>query len=430
VLVGKSTNKLEALQLKRGLPPGRHWDGEGLYLEVPGDSSAAYWRLKYRFGGKEKRISLGVYPTTSLAEARKARAEAKALLHRGVDPSAVRKAEQVKIRVEKDGTFGAVAERWLLSKTTPQKSQETPKKGKRRSAEKVWSDDTRRKARLVLDNYLLPKFRNHSIATLATKEVAPVLREMSTKVPDLARKARQYVNGIIVYAIHDGLRDDDRLLSLEGAVLTSETTSIPAATLPEEIAVVLKKILSYNVEVTRAALLMCAYTAQRPGIVVAMKWADLVLEAREWRIPARVMKTRHFHIVPLSRQVLQLIEDMRKYTGGKEYVFPPLARQKNVHLHRDTLSKALRDLGLQGKQALHGFRATLRTTGPERLDCAENVLEAQLAHAKKGNVQKAYDRTRFDDKRKLTMQEWADWLDALVKPPKKAKKRTASAASR
>jgi integrase len=125
------------------------------------------------------------------------------------------------------------------------------------------------------------------------------------------------------------------------------------------------------------------------------------------------MKMRHQHIVPLSSQAIDLLQEMRAYTGGKQYVFPPLARQQTEHLHRDALSNALRRLGLKGTQATHGFRATFRTLGRERLNIATDVLEAQLAHAKRDEVQKAYDRTKFDDARRDAMQKWADYLDKL-----------------
>lgn len=391
--MGRETNKLDAAKLRAGMPVGRHWDGEGLYLEAT--ETSAYWRLKYRFGGREKRISLGVFPAVSLAEARKARVEIKSLIHKGIDPSAKRKGEKSAARVKKEGMFSAVAEAWFDHK------------------KKNWADQTRRKARLVLDDYLLPKLADRSIDTLATKDVAPVIREMSKDVPDLARKARQYMNGIVVYAIQDGLREEDRLLRLNGVAEKTKTESIPAATLPESIGKVLRKVQDHNVEVTRSALMICAYTAQRPGMVAAMEWSEISLDEGEWRIDGAKMKMRHAHIVPLPRQAVEIIKSMQKYTGGRGYMFPPLARQKTPHLNRDSLSKALRDMGLQGIHATHGFRSMFRTAARERLEIDTEVLEAQLAHAKKGNVQKAYDRTTYGAARRKAMQQWADYIDEL-----------------
>jgi len=125
------------------------------------------------------------------------------------------------------------------------------------------------------------------------------------------------------------------------------------------------------------------------------------------------MKMQHDHIVPLPRQALVVLNELKAITGDSVYVFPSPAKQKTPHLHRDALSKALRDMGFQGKHATHGFRGMLRTVGRERLGIDIDVLEAQLAHAKRGNVQKAYDRTTFDDDRRRVMQEWADYVDTL-----------------
>jgi integrase len=153
-------------------------------------------------------------------------------------------------------------------------------------------------------------------------------------------------------------------------------------------------------------------TAMRPGIVASARWDEIDLDNAEWAVPADKMKTRHEHIVPLPRQALELLRAMKVYRVN-EYVFPPLARQKTPHLHRDALSAALRRMGFQGRHATHGFRARLRTMARERLAVDLDVLEAQLAHAKRGEVQKAYDRTTFDDKRRRVMQAWADYLDTL-----------------
>ena len=157
----------------------------------------------------------------------------------------------------------------------------------------------------------------------------------------------------------------------------------------------------YAVPVTRAALTLAMLTAQRPGNVASMEWSEVDLEAGEWLIPAAKMKMGQAHIVPLSKQAVKSLRGMLAYTDGKRHVFPPLARQKTPHLHRDTLSKALREMGFKGTHATHGFRSMLRTVARERLGIDSDVLEAQLAHAKKGDTQQAYDRTKFVRERKL-----------------------------
>jgi len=170
--------------------------------------------------------------------------------------------------------------------------------------------------------------------------------------------------------------------------------------------------------VTRAGLLLCLYTAQRPGNVVSMRWGELRPDADEWLIPAEKMKVDRGddvpHVVPLAQQVSALIESLRPLTGGVGYVFPPIAQQKSPHLAEDTLSNALREAGLRGKHTPHGSRASFRTVAREVLQIPEDVLEAQIAHAKKGQTQSAYDRAWFVPERHQVMQRWADYLDGLA----------------
>jgi integrase len=395
--MAKETNKLSAVTLKKKMKPGKHSDGCGLYLEVTAEGGR-YWRWKYRHGGKEKRLGFGVFPEVSLSDARQRRDEARKLLQAGTDPSEQRKTNKADELRAARGTFGAVCADWLAFKG------------------KSWAPESLRKADYVARTYLLPKLKAKKVAKLESKDVCAVLKGIAEHAPDLARKARQYSQGIIRHAIREGLRDEGRLLILDDVFAAAKGGHIPAETMPEEIAALMKAVRAYPSEVTRAALLMCAYTAQRPGMVAAMRWDELALDAAEWRIPGERMKTRHAHIVPLPRQALALVEAMKAYTAGRDYVFPPLARQSTPHLHRDALSNALRRMGFAGKHATHGFRGMLRTAGRERLGIDSDVLEAQLAHAKRGNVQKAYDRTTFGDARVTAMQKWADWLDKLTVP--------------
>ncbi len=392
--MGKSTDKLTAVALKNP-KPGRHWDGLGLYLEVT-PQGGRYWRMKYRHAGKEKRIALGVFPEVSIAEARKRRDDARSKLRDDIDPSAQRRTERDAEKRAARGTFGAVCADWLAFKG------------------KGWSTESQRKADYVTRTYLLPKLKNRRIDTLTSKEASDVLRGIADHAPDIARKARQYLQGIVRFAMREGLRDEGRLLILDGVLPKADKGHIPASTLPEEIAEVLRAVRAYPTEVTRAALLMCAYTAQRPGVVASMRWDEIVIDSAEWRIPGAKMKMKHAHIVPLPKQALAQLAAMKAYTAGREHVFPPLARQNSPHLHRDALSNALRRMGFAGKHATHGFRGMLRTAGRERLGIDSDVLEAQLAHAKKSDVQRAYDRTAFGDERRKAMQRWADYLDALA----------------
>lgn len=387
------TNKLKPTALKT-LGAGKHFDGAGLYLEVS-PTGARYWRMKYRHAGREDRLAFGVFPEVSLQDARRKRDDARALLADGIDPKADRQEKAEARRRETEALFPAVAGEWLDFK----------KKG--------WAAETYRKAEYVTNAYLTPPLRKQSVATLSTRQAADVLQALADKAPALADKGRQYLQGIVAFAIRKGLRDDGRVLMLRGVLPKRSKGHIPAATTLKDVETVVRAVAAYPTEVTRAALQVAMLTAQRPGNIVKARWSDIDLEAGEWMLDGAEMKTRHAHVVPLSKQAAAALQAMQPYSGGKTYVFPPLARQKLPHLNRDTLSAALRDMGLQGIHATHGFRAMLRTMARERLSVDVDVLEAQLAHAKKGDVAKAYDRTQLLEQRREVMQEWADYLDRV-----------------
>ncbi len=382
--------KLTALEAKNA-KPGKHFDGGGLYLHVM-QSGGRYWRLKYRFADKEKVLALGVSPAVSLSEAREKAEAARALLRDGQDPGAVKAERKARAKQAAEAAFPLVAEAWLA---------------KHRQA---WAPATLKKARYIIGDYLTPALRKQSVATLTSKAASEALGKIP---PTLAVMARSYLQRIITHAIQEGLREDGKLLSLRGVVPKAEKGHIPAAVDLADVRLVAEAVERYPTPVTRAALRIAMLTAQRPGNVVAMEWAEVNLEAGEWSIPAAKMKTRHAHIVPLSRQAVDTLRALLAYTEGKQYVFPPLARQTTPHLHRDALSKALRESGLQGTHSTHGFRGMFRTVARERLGIAADVLEAQLAHAKRDEIQKAYDRTAFLAERHRAMQAWADYLDAL-----------------
>lgn len=411
----KKTAPLAAVALPK-LPPGRHFDGGGLYLEVT-EKGSRWWRLKYRHAGKEKLLSVGVFPAVSLAEARTAADRCKELLRQGIDPSTERKEAKAEAARAARGTVAAVAEDWLGFKRA------------------TWAPASAKKADFVVRTYILPALGREPIDKLGSPAAVAMLRRLAARVPDIARKARQYLNGIVAHAIAEGLREDGKVLMLDDALPRAAGGHIAAATLPDELAAVLAAVRKYPSPPTRAALLMAAYTAQRPGNVVTMRWDEIhaTKEGAEWRIPGERMKMRAPHIVPLSKQARAVLADMKAYTAGREYVFPPLARQQSPHLHRDALSAALRRMGFRGEHATHGFRAAWRTIGRDFLELPEDVLETQLAHKKRGAVAAAYDRTRHIAAREKAVQAWADFLDGLsadgkVTPFRKSARRKPAAA--
>lgn len=408
--MARETDKLSALKIKSAKPqekPYKLFDGGGLYLLIQPDN-ARYWRLKYRFGGVERApYAVGVHPELSLAEARQRRNEAREMLRNGIDPGAARKAIKEANKRDSRAAFPLVAVEWLTFK------------------KKSWASETHRKAEYVVTDYLIPALRNRSIADLATKDVTRLLERIALKAPNLAAKARQYIGSIVDYAIREGLREDGKLLSLKGTLPKAQKGHIPAATTAADIAPLLKAIDAYDSPITRTALKLTMLTVMRPSVIAGVPWAEIDLEAAEWHVPAARMKNNHAHIVSLPKQAVVMLRELQALTGDSTYVFPSPAKQRTPHVNRDSLSAALRKMGFQGIHATHGFRGMFRTVGRERLGIDSDILEAQLAHAKKGDVAKAYDRTTFDDARREAMQKWADYLDVLkvgakVVPIKKA----------
>ncbi|PNS09586.1 tyrosine-type recombinase/integrase [Solilutibacter silvestris] len=373
----------------------RTTDGGGLVLET-WPHGTKYWRFRYRFAGKEKSLGMGAFPEVSIREARDGLVGARALLRQGIDPSKQRKDARREALSAHDRVFEIVSADWLAEN-----------KGR-------WAPETYRKAKYVLETYLQPPLKNCDVATLATPEARRVIAAVSAKAPALAQKARGHLGAIMEFAVHKGLREEGRALSLRGSVQKKETGHIPAAVDPDDIRVVVSAVFAYESPITRAALILAMLTAQRPGTIAGGRWSEFDLDAAEWHIPGERMKMRAPHVVPLPRQAIEQLKFMRQFTADREYVFPPLARQRTPHLHRDALSSALRRMGLQGQHAAHGFRAMFRTAGRERLRIDADVLEAQLAHVKKGDVRKAYDRTQFLDERRVAMQAWADWVIGVM----------------
>lgn len=386
-------------------------DGNGLYLSVS-PAGLKTWIVRFTLpgGSTATPATIGHYPTMSLADARVRAVQAIRDARDGKATSGLRNSQRA-AATAKDAereaeaeleaatlhaSLRAVSGRWLAEKRPS------------------WSAETYRKARYVVDQYFLPKLGDADMRTLTTSEARPVLLAMAASTPALAKKARQYMAGIVDHAINEGLRSDESALRLSRILPTSRSGHIPSVTEDEDrLGEVIRAIDSYASRTTRAALILTALTVVRPGVAVSAEWSEIDLKHGEWKIPAEKMKTRQPFTTSLPQQAIEALKEMKERKADSEYVFPPLARQITPHLHRDSLSKALRDMGFQGEHSAHGFRASFRTLGRERLGIDVDVLEAQLAHAPKDEVQAAYARVKFKTQRRVVMQRWADYLDEL-----------------
>lgn len=374
-------------------------DGHGLALEVtPGGSKL--WRYRYRWAGKQRLMALGAYPVVTLAEARDKRLELQRHLASGSDPARVApKRKDLQMAVEQT-LFRNVAKQWLEDR----KEEFKPR--------------TFQKAESIINGDLIPRLGTVSIATLTTPQAIAALDEIEARAPHMVQKAQSYLNQIVDYAIKKGVREDGRILSLRGAVRLPKAVSVPAATNETDMRQVMKAIDLYPEAMVRAALKFTALTALRPFNVVSIRWAMIDLDGCLLTIPGDEMKTGNEHFVPLPTQAIELLLQAKDWKRPcRDYVFPALSDRTTPHLHRDTLSKALRESGLRGIHVPHGFRAAFRTLAREEFDQDVDHLEAQLAHPKGNQTDRAYNRTKFLKQRMPLMQRWADYLDALIKPP-------------
>lgn len=392
--LAQGLNETQVRNAKPKEKPYKLSDGRGLTLLVNPDGSK-WWRLRYILDGKEKMLSVGTYPDVSLSGAREKALELRRLVVAGDDPSLRRKEAKQQLKASVRGTFKSVGEEWHAHKS------------------KGWASETARKAREVLDDYLYPKIGPRAISELSSADVKPVLLYIHERGPRLAVKARQYVNQIVDYAIQEGLREDGKLLSLKGVLPKTERAHYAAVTKTNDLPSMLDKINGIDSHKMRVAVQTLLYTASRPGVVAGMLKSELDLEAREWHVSAKRMKTGNDHITPLPRQLIPLLQEAIAYSGNSPFVFPGERDPMGKHLNRDSISKALREAGLRGVTVSHGFRATFRTIARERLRIDPDVLEAQIAHAKKDEIQAAYDRAQFLEERHQIIQRWADYIDAV-----------------
>ncbi|WP_018870783.1 integrase arm-type DNA-binding domain-containing protein [Thioalkalivibrio sp. ALgr3] len=389
----KPTNKLTAAALAAAKYEGRPrklFDGGGLYLHI--QASGRYWRLKYRAAdGREKLLALGVYPQVSLAEARKARDEAKARLARGEDPQEVKRANQ---EAQAD-TFQALAEEWIELKRSE------------------LAEGTLRLTRRRLETWILPALGKRPIREIEPPEVLRSLRVPESKGKhETAHRLRQRIGQIFRYAIATGRADRDPTADLKGALASSPTKHRAAITTPGELTHLLHAIDHYDGQpATWAALRMLSLTFVRSGELRGATWDEFDLEGGTWRIPAGRMKMRRPHIVPLSEQARECLQWLHAMTGPSGLVFEGLRPGKPIS--ENTLLAALRNLGYTSDMMTpHGFRSTASTLLHE-LGWPPEVIELQLAHAQRSQVAAAYNRSaRLPERRKM-MVAWADYLDEL-----------------
>jgi integrase len=374
----------------------KYADGGGMYLLVK--QAGKYWRLNYRFLGKRKTLALGVYPALTLADARKLRDKAKAELVAGDDPS---QAKRERIEVKKTAaasTFETVARDWI-AKPDAKRGALTLAKIDR------W---------LSLDVY--PYIGKMPIGQITAKVLLDrvLTRIEARNALDKAHRVKAVCGQVFRFAVAKGLAERDPTGDLRGAIGTHEVEHHSAITEPKALGMLLRAMGGYQGHpITQTALNLAPLLFVRPGEMRHAEWSEIDFEAASWLIPASKMKMKVEHLVPLSKQSVELLKALQPITGHGKYVFPSL-RTGERPMSENTVNAALRAIGYSGDvHTGHGFRATARTILDQVLAERVDLIEHQLAHAVKDANGRAYNRTTHLPARVKLMQRWADYLDTL-----------------
>jgi integrase len=388
-------NDTRVRNAKGGHRPIKLSDSGGLYLLLTPNGSKL-WRLAYRFGGKQKTLALGIYPTITLKQARERRDAAKRLLADKIDPSIQRRIE--KQNATTGNTFRPVASE-LLEKLEREGLAEV----------------TLAKKRWLLD-FAYSSIGDRPIDKITAPELLSVLRRVEAGGRyETARRLRSTCGMVFRYAIATGRAERDVSIDLRGALTTPKVTHRAAIVDPAGIGALLRAIDGYDgLLVTTHALRLAPLVFVRPGELRQAEWAELDLEESEWRISASKMKMRRPHRVPLSRQAVAIIRDLQAITGGGRWLFPSV-RTTARPMSENTLNAALRRLGYSSDQmTAHGFRAMASTRLNEMGRWNPDAIERQLGHQEADDVRRAYMHSaEFWTERVKMMQAWADYLDEL-----------------
>lgn len=371
-------------------------DSRGLYLLVSPEGGR-YWRMNYRFDGKQRTLAFGVYPDVGLADARIRRDSARKLLADGIDPPAARRHEEAKAKAKAENTFKAIATEWLAK---CEAEERTPA--------------TLRKLRWLLE-FIYPALGERAIDEITAPDLLAVLRTVEVRGRhESARRLRGTCGTVFRYAIATGRAQRDISADLIGALVAPKTVHRAAVLEPKAVGQLLRAIDGYEGQPTvQIALRLAPHLFARPGELRLAEWSEFDRDEALWTIPASKTKMRRPHRVPLSTQALALIEELVPISGDGKFLFPSV-RSAARPISDNTLNAALRRLGYDKTQmTAHGFRATASTLLNESGKWHPDAIERQLAHIERNEVRRAYARGEHWADRVLMMQFWSDYLDQL-----------------
>ena len=388
VLLTEKTIKNAAPQTK----PYKLSDGEGLYLLVQ-PSGSKLWRFKYRFLGKEGVLSIGRYPEIPLLEARDHRYEARKLLRQNINPNGHKKEARRQALFGLNNNFLSVAEDWRGTN----KNRWVPE-----HAERIW----RR-----MELYAFPQIGKQPIAQIKTPELVRILRKLEQqRKTETARRLAQSMRDVFRHAIHCGVLEHNPAADLRGIIIPHKATHF-AAIHPSGLPDMLTKLEAVNANAqSKIAIKLLLNVFVRPGELRYGKWREIDWQQKLWVIPAERMKKRRPHVVPLSEGALALLHQLQPISGYSEYLFPSQQRRAHPVMSENTINKVLGNMGYEGKQVGHGFRAIASTVLNESGLFRPDVIEIQLAHVEGNNSRKPYNRAEYLEERTQMIQWYSDYL--------------------
>ena len=404
----KLADPLTDLEVKRAKPAEKRrklYDGGGLFVEIHPNGNK-FWRFRYRQGnGKDNVLTFGKYPDVSLAEARDKGRDARRLIYDGVDPARRRDDERRAALAVAESTFEKLAREWHGVKA------------------KSWSDNYAKNVLHRLELDIFPEVGKLSIDAITHRQMIDTLRKIEQRgAHEIAKREKAVCSQIFSYAIQSGVATRNLIVDMRDVLQRVTPGNFPAISADQLPAFL--EALGRNEAcmhpTTRIGLRLLMLVFVRTSELIETPWSEIVEGRDTWTIPWSRMKLgkrrlnpiKKDHIVPLSRQALALLAELRQITGRGRYVFPNI-RDPRMPMSNGAFLKALERMGYKGDMSGHGFRALAMSTIKERLGYRHEVVDRQLAHVRKDKVERAYDRAEFVDERRAMMQAWADYLDSL-----------------
>lgn len=375
--------------------PYKLFDSEGLYLVIT-PAGSKFWRMKYRIFHKERHISIGKYPDISLHEARKQKADLKEAIRGGKDPTFERKKKAQSELLQRSQTFAAMALEWHSKQID------------------AWSDKHAQIVKHRLEKYVFPFLDDYPLSSIKPLLVLHCLQKAEKTAPEMSRRIKAYCSHIFKYAIATGRAESDPTYGLEAALKRFKKGHYASISV-EEFPAFLFTLYEYRDRIYRQtflALKMLMLTFVRTNELVEATWSEFDFENAMWVIPAQRMKMRSPHMVPLSRQALAILTELKATNGKREHVFASHYHPRKP-MCKNTMLMAIKRMGYDGRMTGHGFRSLAMGLLKEKLAYSHNVVDRQLAHVPKSSVDRAYDRAQFLPQRTEMMQAYADYVDKI-----------------